>query len=111
MRNNYKEPEHIEKDEFLTTLATNKVKPLCHAIVGVVHSIDDYDWLLKHFILLLEHPASEVRCVTVTCIGHLARLNDDADKDQLIEILTPLLSDNVLAGPAEDAIEDIQKFL
>lgn len=101
----------MNKIEFLDIVSADVITIMCDAIVRAVHFIHDYDWLLEQYSLLLEHPDIEVRGGTITCIGHLARLNDRADKVQLLEVLEPLLSDVELSGRVEDAIDDVNTFL
>jgi hypothetical protein len=107
----YEEPHEINKSEFIDIVRTDVVNLTCDAVVRAAHFIHDYDWLLQQYTLLLQHSDVEVRGVTVTCIGHLARMNEKSDKGQLLEILEPLLSDKELSGRVEDAIDDINTFL
>jgi hypothetical protein len=111
MRYKYDEPSGITKEKFLEVIAAGVISIVCQAIVDAVHYIDDYDWLLNQYSNLLNHPDVQVRGVTVTCIGHLARLNERADKKQLLSILEPLLDISDISGRVEDAIEDIYAFL
>ena len=106
----YEAPSEISKKEFLEIIAGNVVVLMCQAIVDAVHSIADYDWLLIQFNGLLKHPDKQIRGVTATCIGHLARLSPDANREQLLSILRPLLSDSLIAGQVEDAIDDVCTF-
>ena len=107
----YDEPKSVDKSEFLSIVTSGVIVLICDAIVRAAHFINDYNWLLQQYILLLEHPDLEVRGVTVTCIGHLARLNEKAKKDELLGILEPLLSDSDLSGRVADAIDDVNTFL
>lgn len=107
----YEEPRNIDKSEFLKIVASGVIALICDAIVRAAHFINDYDWLIQQYKLLLKHQDIDVRGVTVTCIGHLARLNEHAKRDELLSILEPLLSDSDLAGRAEDAIDDVNTFL
>lgn len=111
MQYRYDEPSEITKSRFLEMVASGVTISICKAIVDAVHYIDDYDWLLEQYGELLHHRDVQVRGVTVSCIGHLARLNDEADKRQLLSILEPLLSCKDIVGRVEDAIEDINTFL
>lgn len=107
----YIESKNINKLQFLEVIASGVITLTCDAIVRAAHFINDYDWLLQQYKLLLKHPNLEVRGVTVTSIGHLARLNENAKKDELLSILEPLLSNGDLVGRVEDAIDDINTFL
>ncbi|MEJ2454151.1 MAG: hypothetical protein P8103_08360 [Candidatus Thiodiazotropha sp.] len=107
----YEEPKVITKSEFMDIVRTGDVSQICDAVVRAVHFIHDYDWLLQQYTLLLKHADVEVRGATVTCIGHLARMNEIADKNQLLEALKPLLLEEELSGRIDDAIDDINTFL
>lgn len=106
----YRTPSEISKEAFLHSVEAGEVAPICQAIVDAVHSIDDYDWLYKQLSELLRHSDGQVRGVTATCIGHLARLHRSADRDHLLTLLKPHLSDPEIAGQVEDAIGDVKTF-
>lgn len=107
----HNEPKNIDKDTFLKNVSEGVVVLVCQSIVNAVHSISDYDWLLEQFCMLLNNPEMQIRGVTVSSIGHLARLNKQANKKQLLKILQPLLSDDEISGRVEDAIDDVNMFL
>lgn len=108
----YKEPSKTSKQTFLDTLEENVTVNVCQATVDAVHNIEDYDWLLVQLAKLLEHEDHQVRGVTATCIGHLARLcPEEANREQLLSTLSPHLSDEPILGQVEDAIDDIDIFL
>lgn len=107
----YDEPSDISKVEFSEIVANGTAESKCEAAVRAVHSIADYDWLVAEFKSLLKDPNIEVRGVAATCIGHLARLHDEANKEQLIEILNSVSEDADIQGRVEDAMDDIGIFL
>ncbi|MBB5321166.1 hypothetical protein [Marinobacter oulmenensis] len=107
----YDEPKDIDKSQFLKIVESGIIDLICDAIARSPNFIDDYDWLLHQYKVLLFHPDLEVRGVTITSIGHLARINEHAKKDELLGVLGPLISDHDLAGRVEDAIDDINTFL
>ncbi len=111
MMRTYVEPTAIGKEEFTKTIESESIELKCDAIVRAVHSISDYDWLVSEFSKLINDSDREIRGVTVTCIGHLARLCEQSDKQQLLQIVEPLLSDSEISGRVEDAIDDINTFL
>jgi hypothetical protein len=111
MQYKYDEPSEISKDGFRDAIASGEHVVVCKAIVDATHYIDDYNWLLEQYDELLNHRDVQARGVIVSCIGHLARLNDMADKQQLLSILEPLLSCQDIVGRVEDAIDDVNTFL
>lgn len=107
----YVEPTNISKDEFTQTIASGSIELKCDAIVRAAYFIPDYDWLVSQFTKLVNDPNHQIRGVTITCIGHIARLYENSDKQQLLQIVEPFLSDSEIGGRAEDAIDDINTFL
>jgi len=107
----YTSPSEVSKEEFEAILVEDSAVPeLCQAIVNAVHSIDDSDWLLTRFRPLLKHNDEQVRGVTVTCLGHIARLDPNFESEQLMSILRPLKSEEALAGLVDDAMDDVLRF-
>lgn len=111
MKYEYDASSEITKEYFLSVISAGVITMICKAIVDAAHFIADYDWLIKQFLPLLDHPDEQVRGVTVTCLGHLARVNEDANKEQLLSILQPLLVNPDVAGRVEDAIDDVNMYL
>lgn len=109
--NKYNKPSEINKEQFLDVVNEGIISSTCQAIVDAVYYIEDYDWVLEQFKHLLNHKDVQVRGVVVSCVGHLARTNERADKKQLLAILQPLLSHQDIIGRVEDAMEDIEIFL
>ncbi len=103
----YTEPEEISKKEFSQIMEGKYIFRMTDAIIGAVHFISDYDWLLENCLPLLKHEAIEVRMVTVACLGRLACLNPDAKKEQLLGILEPLLADREIRRMVENTMSDI----
>ena len=107
----YVEPTNISKDEFTQTIESGSIESKCDAIVRAAYFISDYDWLVSQFTKLVNDTNHQIRGVTITCIGHIARLYENSDKQQLLKIVEPFLSDSEIGGRAEDAIDDINTFL
>lgn len=106
----YQDTSEITKTDFLEVVASGVITHMCQAVVDAVHSIEDYDWLLCQFKHLLGHPNDQIRGVTATCIGHIARLDLEADGEELLRLLRPMLSDVQIVGQVEDAIDDVRIF-
>lgn len=111
MNSSYIGPTRIDKKEFIEVISSGTTADKCDAIVRATHSIADYEWLLAVLGRLLSDSDTEVRGVSVTCIGHIARIFPEADKDQLLRLVHPILSDSEISGRAEDALDDINTFL
>ena len=106
----YKEPIKIEKEEFFDVMQLDDDNKKCDAVVNLVHSNYDYDWLLSQISSLLQEDSNELKRVGLISIGHIARLYENADREELINLVTPFLNEHVLSGFAEDALSDISMF-
>ncbi len=111
MNRHYVAPKNVTKNEFLKIIRAGISDQICEALVDSVNSLDDWQWLLNQYVSLLEHSEFVVRRTTLICIGHLARLNPEADKIRFRKVLTPLLDDSELRGTVENAIDDVEMFL
>ena len=111
MQNLYRNSDQISKNEFCIILKGGDTQNLCQAIISSVNSIQDYHWLIQRYKKLLHHDNPEVRGVTITCIGHLARINEESDKSELLNILKEIPSDDEVFPRVEDAIDDIDLYL
>jgi len=110
MNSKHQTVEPITRQEFIEVTNDNGTTEVCEALVRAVYFIDDYDWLIEKLNQFLDHPNDNIKSVTVTCYGHLARLHKTANKNELLTILQPLLANQKLSGYAEDAIDDIEMF-
>ncbi len=57
------------------------------------------------------HEDQNVRSVSATCFGHLARIHRQLDLEMVLQRLVEMRSDPPVASAAEDALEDIKFFL
>lgn len=111
MKNLYTDIDQINKDTFLETVASDVISSMCKAIIDSSHEIEDYDWLLKQYIALSSHENLEVRGAVITSIGHLARINPQASKTGLLQLLRRIPVSAELDGRIKDAVDDINMFL
>lgn len=83
---------------------------IANALLAVVSGDSDWVWLETQCIALLDHPASEVRGIAATSLGHIARLYGRLHRDA-VERLQNSATDSAIGGRVEDALSDIDRFV
>ncbi len=74
-------------------------------------NIEDQDWALDRCIDAVKTGSNaDIKGLGLTCIGHIARQFGKVDKERVISFLNATLKDEILAGRAQDALDDIELF-
>jgi hypothetical protein len=85
--------------------------PANPALLELTYDDPDGDWVEP---ILLEHLAPKhdvrLRLLATTCLGHLARIHGKITRRTVVPALRALLSDPVVGGTAQDALDDIDQF-
>ena len=81
------------------------------ALVRVALNDPDWQWVQGKCLTFLDSPVSDVRRLAVTCLGHLARIHGELDREKVVRLLNKLRHDDQIGGSVEDALEDIEKFV
>jgi uncharacterized membrane protein YheB (UPF0754 family) len=81
-----------------------------NALLSLTYHEDDRDWLQTLLIDCVARGSDrQLRALSVTCMGHVARL-DGVIRDDVLQLLRDLRSDPDLGGTAEDALDDVTSF-
>jgi len=86
---------------------------ICNALLGIVFCEPDWQWAQNIFLELLENGHPDIKGLSATCLGHIARIHGKLDKAKVISALKKYLHDPRLhiRGNALDALQDIEQFL
>ncbi|WP_123744205.1 hypothetical protein [Saccharothrix texasensis] len=97
--------------EMLAAVSTGDPQVANPALLELTYDDLDGEWVEP---ILLEHlaPRHDVRLrrLAATCLGHLARIHGKITRGTVVPALQALLSDRVLGGTAQDALDDIEQF-
>ncbi|QEY74483.1 hypothetical protein [Pseudomonas denitrificans (nom. rej.)] len=91
--------------------ANGDEKGICDAILLMTFNDPDWKWVQNKLLDFLSSPSESIRGVSVTCLGHLARIHGVLEKEKVINKLSSLLADKDVSGQVESAMEDIEMFL
>jgi hypothetical protein len=101
----------IARSDAEKVLSEDSAEAIASVLVRLACHESDWKWIQNICIGLSSHADKWVRRTCVTCFGHLARIHHVIEREKVLPVLTRLLSDPDVRGEAEDAIEDLKKFL
>jgi hypothetical protein len=82
---------------------------ICEILLGLGVSSEDSDWMAEHALRLSEHLAWQVRAISATVLGRIARINKPVP-GRSFEALARLLEDMQTKSYAESTLGDIHAF-
>jgi hypothetical protein len=107
----YHDVEPITRQEAEKNLASEDIAVMCLTLVSMAFFDPDAEWVERVCTNFLAHPAAEIRAISATCLGHLARIHRDPQLERVRSVLKELLKDPEVRPFALDALEDIDTFL
>lgn len=106
----YREPDPATRRSLQDALSAGSADRISEAIIGLVLTDPDLFWLQDQCMGLLHHEDYRVRGAALTSLGHLARIHGQIDRAKVEPVVRTFLEDPVLAGRAEDALDDFDVF-
>lgn len=107
----FKDPAPIPRKEIVKIFSSGSNDEICSALVSMSFYEEDWKWAQDRCLYFLDHPDADVRGTAVTCLGHIARIHNKLDREEVVQALKNHLHDEAIAGRIEDALDDIQMFL
>lgn len=107
----YKEPEQKSREELLQRFSSGNSNEICDALISMAFYDNDWKWSQDQCLYFLEHTDPDVRGVAASCLGHIARIHNNLDRELVENALTTHLKDKNISGKVQDALDDIQMFM
>lgn len=107
----YREPLAITREDAARAFASADVEQINDALISLTYHDDDRRWVEGQCLALLDHPDSDVRGLAATCLGHIARIHRELDRNRVLPALDALRNDPLVGGRAQDALDDIAVYL
>jgi len=109
----YEEPRAYNRAEAAEAVRSQDAAVVSRALVGVAFYDEDWGWVQSQCVLLAKHPSPAVRCVAATCLGHLARIHGQLDREIVNPVLDSLAADPdpTVSGCVSDARDDLDTYL
>lgn len=107
----YKRTPPLARQEAEMAFSSGSPEQITDALVRVALNDPDWRWVQEKCLTFLDSPESDVRRLAVTCLGHLARIHGELDREKVVRLLNNLRHDDQIGGSVEDALEDIEEFV
>ena len=108
--------KYVSQRPFLRTsaedaLASADVNVICEALVSIAFGSPDWRWAQDTCLSFLRNENPVLRRLAATCLGHIARIHGQLDKEVVVFALGECLQDAEMAGQVEDALDDVRLFV
>jgi hypothetical protein len=107
----YSTPPHLSHQEAERLFASGTSAEICDSLVSVALNDEDWRWSQTQCLKFLEHRDINVRGLAATCLGHIARIHRNLDRELVIKALQQRLQEPEISAQVEDALQDIEMFL
>jgi hypothetical protein len=107
----YKSVVERSRSEIETLLRSGDVTEVADALLSASYYDPDWKWVQGQCLAFSRHQDKNVRWVSATCFGHLARIHRQLDLGLVLQRLVEMKSDPLVAAAALDALDDIRFFL
>ena len=107
----YKAVVERSRSEIEILLCSGDETEIADALLGAAYYDSDWKWVQGQCLTFSRHEDRNVRWVTAICFGHIARIHRQLDLELVLQRLVEMRSDPLVAGAANDALEDIKFFL
>jgi hypothetical protein len=108
----YEEPQSATWADVDAAVALGDEDAIVDRLVGAVQSEPDWARSQEACLKLLQHPAMAVRSLSITCLGHVARIHRNIDRPKVLDALGRLAEEEPeLEGRVDDALSDIKIFV
>lgn len=104
-------PKKITRLEAIHMLASNNYIEICSALISITYYDPDWHWCQDQCLKYLNHENKNVSGLAATCLGHIARLHKNLEKEKVIKELKKYLNDADISGQVQDALDDIDIFI
>lgn len=107
----YEEPEPSGPQEVIAAIDRGDSPGASTALIGAALHYEDWGEVQALCLQLLEGDDRNVAATAATALGHLARIHREIDLDIVRPALQRHLTEDVVGGRAEDALDDIRAFM
>jgi hypothetical protein len=107
----YYEVHSLSRENAEHLLQSKDYRVVCDTMVSVAFYEKDWKWAQDQFLILLESSNEQISGLAANCLGHLARIHGQLDKDKVVGILKTKLNNPAIAGRVEEGLNDIEMFI
>ncbi len=109
--NEYQEVYPIDKATARKIFESGDEEQICHAMVSVAFHEPDWEWAQNKFLELFRQDNISISSLAATCLGHIARIHHQLDKEKVLQAFNSRSDNKDLSGFIRDATDDIEIFV
>ena len=109
----YEEVQPMRRGDAEIALQSGDALTVNRALVSLAFFDPDWRWVQAQCIQLSRHSEPDIRSVSATCLGHLARIHGIVDRREVEAVLHRLMEDSEpsVRSEASDALDEVRLFL
>jgi hypothetical protein len=100
----------IENYIFNNYSKEEKVEEVCNLLLKITFQSDEPKWVQDLCLRLIDLYDLNVSGLAITCLGHLARIHRDIEKEAVLKKLYDNLENEIIGDRVQDAIDDIEIY-
>jgi hypothetical protein len=87
------------------------VKKITNNLLDITFNNNDWEFVQNECLKNInENEYLDIVCLSITCLGHVARIHNCIDKEKILPVLNEKIKDKELFGFIDDALDDIEQF-
>jgi hypothetical protein len=109
---NFKDVPSMDKASLDAAFSSGDTEKICNAMVSMAYHEHDWHWAQEKCLSFLQYSDIQISGLAATCLGHIARIHRQLDKEKVLRSLREKACINPeVAGRIEDALDDIEAFV
>ena len=87
------------------------VKRITNNLLDITFNNDDWGFVQNECLKNINgNEYLDIVCLSIVCLGHIARIHNCIDREEVLAILNKKIKDKELFGFIDDALDDIEQF-
>jgi hypothetical protein len=92
-----------DNQEYVTKVTAN--------LLDITFNNEDWESVQNECLKNIEESEYlDIACLSITCLGHIARIHNCIDKEKALSVLNEKINEKELSGFVDDALDDIERF-
>lgn len=107
----YHKVSPISRKDAKAAFSSGNSDRISDTLVSLAFYDSDWRWVQDKCLHFIDSSFPDVRRLSITCLGHLARIHGKLDMSKVMPVLENLRDDDEVGGIVEDTFEDIEIFV
>jgi hypothetical protein len=100
-----------DREELDILLRSGDPQGIQDALLSAAYYDPEWPWVQAQCLAFSHHVDASVRRISVTCLGHVARIHRQLDLEPVLKRLSEMKADAAVSAAVQDSIDDIKLFM